>query len=268
MISRVLSVTVVLFWLVSMGWLVHHDIIPRWTARDAPRYAPGDWLTERLRSSQVRIEDAHNHRVGTAWSVYASSAGRLSRRDVLVLTRFPMLGPVRIVAESDFTPQGALDAFHLDVFGVGKPVTLVGEQYSGQFAFQLKIGSLPFQYFKVDARVCAMLGDALRPFSALPNLEVGQSWRMQVINPVAVVSGIGAKTLPTVVRVTGRESIAHAGGREACFVVRADRVTAWVSDDGLVLRQRIESPWGGTFDVIDEPFDQSALDRALNGPLK
>lgn len=263
MIQRFIPVGIVLFWLVSMGWLVHHDIIPRWTAQDAPRFQQGDWLTDRVRSSQVRIENAFGHRVGTAWTIYNPSADRLSRRDVLFLTRIPKLPPLLIVAESDFTVEGKLDEFSLDVFGVGRPVKLIGEQFGEQFAFQLKIGPLPRQYFKIDASVSAMLGDAFRPFSVLPNLKVGQSWRMHVLNPFAVVSGIGPKTSPMVVRVIGREKLSRDGGSVECFVVQADHVKAWVDDNGLVLRQEMESPWGGRYAVVDEAFDAAALDAAL-----
>lgn len=268
MLTRYIPLAIVVFWLGSMAWLVQHDVIPRWMAQDAPKFTQGDWLTDRVRSSQARIEDAYGHKVGSAWTVYESTADRLSRSDCLLLTGMPMLPPVRIAADSDFTVDGELDEFHLTAAGLGHKITLDGEQFGDQFAFQLKIGPRPFQYFKIDTQVSSMLGDALHPFSALPFLEVGQSWRMHVINPMAIVTGVGAKTLPMIVQVTGRETIEHAGATVECFVVQADQVKAYVNDEGLVLRQELESPWGGRFVVIDELFDAKAYEHALSVNLR
>jgi hypothetical protein len=268
MLLRFVPLAIVVFWLAAMGWLVHHDVIPRWTAQDAPKFTQGEWLTDRIRSSQARIENAYGHKVGAVWTVYEPAVNRLSRTDCLMLTGLPLLPPVRIVADSDFTSNGVLDEFHLIAAGMGHQVMLDGEQYGDQFAFQLKIGPRPFQYFKIDTQVSSMLGDALHPFSALPFLEVGQSWRMHVINPMAIVTGVGAKTLPMIVQVTGRETIDHDGVGVECFVVQADQVKAYVNDEGLVLHQELESPWGGKFTVIDEPFDRAEYERALSVSLR
>jgi hypothetical protein len=257
MITRLSTAAVVVFWLASMAWLVWHDVWPAWTAQDAPRFVAGDWLADGVRRAQARIENKYGHRIGTAWTEHRSAASGLTRRDDIWLDKLPMLPPLRIEAESDFTPDGRLDTFVLKVFGHDERIALRGELYSGQIAFLLEVGTTR-QLFKVDAAVGGMVADAFRPFPALPEIHVGQSWRMQVVNPLSAVTGVGSKMIPLLVRVTGQEMLATDRGLVKCYVIEAGQAKAWVDSEGSVLRQEINLPYGGTFAIIDEPFDDAA----------
>lgn len=261
MLHRLLTAAIVLGWITAMGWLVHHDVLPAWTARDVPKYAIGDWLTAELQQSQARIEDRHGRRIGTAWTEYTRAGPRLSRRDVLALDDFAMLPSIRIDVTVDFAPEGDLDEMHLKIFGAGERVELKGENYSGSMAFELFVGSNS-QLFKVDAAAMGMVGDSIRPFTTLPEIAVGQSWRMNAINPVAAITGIGPKLIPMLAKVTRREMLSHRGSAVECFVVETERARAWVDARGLVLRQEVDLPVGGTISIVDEPFDADARKEA------
>ena len=259
MITRLSTLAVIVFWLASMGWLVWHDVWPAWTARDVPKFIPGDWLTDDVLQAQARIEDKYGHRIGTVWTVHSRTPAGLSRRDVVWLEKFPSLPILRIEMESDFTSEGVLDTFSLKVFGHRDKIALQGELYSGHMVFMLEVGTAPPQIFKMDAALSSMVADAFRPFPTLPRIELGQSWRMQVVNPLAVVTGVGSKMIPMLVRVTGKERVPTERGPVECFVVEAGQARGWVDARGVVLRQEINLPYGGTLAIIDEPFNAVAL---------
>ncbi len=242
-----------------MGWLIRHDLIPAWTAQDVPAIDTGAWLPDERLESQARIEDKFGRRVGTVWTIHRRSQGRVARRDVFWIQHFSVLPPLRIEVESDFSPKGRLDEFHLQVFGVGQRVEIVAEDYSGNLAFRLWVGRRD-ELFKVDASAVGMLGDVFRPFPVLPNIEVGQSWRLHVVNPLAAISGFGSRLIPMVVTVTGRDNLPTPDGAVDCFVVETDQgAKAWVDDRGTVLKQQMEMPVGGLITVVAEPFDEKRL---------
>ena len=263
MMMRLGALGVVLFWSASMAWVVGHDVVPAWTARDVPRFDVGDWLTEDMRRSQARIEDKYGHRIGTVWSEYRGDQSRLSRRDVVWLEKFAMVPmKLRIEVDSDFRPQGDLDELTLKVFGAGRRVELQCENFSGNLAFRLWVDK-DDQLFKVDASAVGMVADVFRPFPSLPRIAVGQSWRMHVVNPLAAISGIGSKLIPMLVKVTRTERILTEAGPVECFVVETERARAWVNAEGLVLRQEMDLPVGGTLAIITEPFDDAMRRSAL-----
>ena len=262
MFSRLFTIFVLAFWLVAMGWLVHHDIAPAWTAQDAPKFTPGDWLTERLARSQARIENKYGQRVGTVWTEFDSRLSGVSRTDLIVLDNVPSFGefglpqPLKIFIEADYTTDGELDTFRLQMLGYEKKIELLGERYSGYLAFRLDIGA-EMQLFKVDASLAGMIADAFNPFPMLPAIEVGDSWRMHVVNPLAAITGVGQKLVPMLVTVTGKETIDTFRGELECFIVEAGGAKAWVDADGSVLQQEVDLPYGGRYTIIAEPYDEN-----------
>jgi len=267
MLSRLYAPAVLAFWLVAMTWLVREDIVPMWTAQPAPRMAPGEWLTEAASQTQARVENRYGHRIGTVWSRLTRSGTGLSRQDTAYVKHsslLPYLPSLRVEMESDFTSNGVLDELRVEIFGTGSQILLEGERYSNQIGCKVKVGTSPAQLFKIDAAATTMVSDALRPFPTLPELKVGDTWRLQIVNPVAVASGVGPRLTHMLVRVTGRETIDMGQGPVQCFVVESDRAKAWVDTRGIVLRQEVELPFIGRLSVIAEPFDKNALQRARN----
>ncbi|MCP4246280.1 MAG: hypothetical protein GY778_04450 [bacterium] len=251
---------VVLFWLASMTWLVWHDVWPGLTAGDAPEVAfrPESGSTD----FQVGIFDANGRRMGTIWSSHHQYGQTPRRDDTIYLESLPGLGRLLIEIESQFTARGLLDEFDLQMFGLELDIHIHGERFTSVYGFHVQAGRWR-ETFKIDADGAGLIGDAFRPFAALPGLTVGQSWRMQVVNPLAVVTGLGRKFNPIVVRVTGREPIALADRPSVdCLVVEAPGVKAWVDSEGRVLVQEVELPVGGTITLRDEPYDEEAIQEA------
>ncbi len=264
---RLLCGGIVLFWTASTAWLIQHDVLPAFTARDVPRFSAADWAERPAQESQARIEDKTGRRVGTVWSIHTASAAGLSRQDVFFIEHLSLLPMLRIEVNSDFTPEGRLDTFNLKLYGAGERVELEGEDYSGNLAFRLMVAGRE-QLFKVDAESVGMIGDVFRPFPTLPQIEVGQSWRMHVVNPLAAVTGIGTKLIPMIVTVRQRERLPTPAGPVECFVLETDRgARAWVDAAGNVLRQEVDAPIGGHLVIVAEPFDAERLRQVSAIPL-
>ena len=86
---------------------------------------------------------------------------------------------------------------------------------------------------------------------------------MQVINPVALVTGLGSPFTPMIARVTHRETITLPnGGTAECLVVEAPGVRAWIDNHGLAVKQQVNLPMGGQITVTTEDYDRTACIRA------
>ncbi len=260
MISRLGLIALFVCWLASMAWLGWHDVWPAWTAVDAPRLDGGDWLTEETMQTQLRIVDQFKRRVGTVWSEYSENKARISRSDTVWIEGMGPVPALRIEIDSDFTKEGLLDEINMELFGAGEKFQLLAERYSGHLAFKMDLGKRT-QYFKVDAADVGTVDSMFRPFATLPRLEVGQSWRTHVFNPLAALTGVGSKLIPMLVKVTGWESIQTDEGEVKCFVIEAGKARAWVKTNGVVVRQEVKLPVGGTLYIEAEPFDAHRLDR-------
>jgi len=267
MMWRIVALFVVMFWLVMMTWLGWHDVWPAWTAQDPPKtrfeYLPARGVSR----SQVGIFDHRGYRVGTVWTTYTHIGQTVSRDDVLWIERFPALPPTRIEIESFFDANGLLDEIQADVFGYGVALEFKGERFPREFAFEVTVGHLPLRTFKIPHTHAGAFGDMFRPFATLHDLHVGQAWRMQMFNPVAVACGLGDTFTPLLVRVTGTERLIRNGAVVECFVVEAAGARALVRPDGVVYEQSVELPIGGTIVVRDEPFDDEEFCRVKSMKL-
>ena len=54
------------------------------------------------------------------------------------------------------------------------------------------------------------------------------------------------------------EQIEHAGAMVQAFVLQAEKLQAWVTPEGRVIRQELELPLFGTLTLVDEPYDAEA----------
>ncbi len=244
-----------------MGWLVWHDIVPAWTAQQPPSVVRREWVGRWGKQAQYGIYGANKIRIGGIWTRY-SGGSSTDRDDAIYIHDFPMLGPAYIEIRSAFNPEGRLDEVDIAVLGNWKPIRIHGERYHKEFAFRVDAGTFQ-QVFKIDLALAGTFSDMFHPFDAMPDIKVGQSWRMQVFNPVAAVLGVGDRFTPMLVEVVGREIIHINGGVKDCFVVEAPGVKAWVRRiSGQVLIQEVTLPVGGTFVVKLEPYDADALKQA------
>lgn len=261
MTVRLTGLAIVVCWIVAMSWLFWHDILPAWTAQEPPKVVARDWIRQYGRQTQFGIYDQNGRRVGGIWTRYIGGAST-DREDEIHLTEFPMLGRTCIKLKSSFNMAGQLDEIDISVLGDWIPIRLHGERYQKEFAFRIDAGAFK-QAFKIDLALAGTFSDMFRPFDAMPDLAVGQSWRVQVLNPVAVVLGGGDRFMQMVVKVVGREVITLNGEPKDCLVIEAPNAKAWVERrSGLVLVQEVTLPVGGRYTVKLEPYDPEALEQA------
>ncbi len=256
---RPVGISIVLFWAVSTGWLIWKDIIPAWTAQEPPRVVAADWIRQYGENAQFGIFDHKDRRVGSIWTSYRGGTST-DREDDIFIDRAPIVGPMHLHLVSLFDIEGRLDEFDADIFALDQHVQIHGERFPTQFAFRMSTGTAVHR-FKVHLSRAGRFSEAFRPFDSMPNLEVGQSWQMQVLNPIAMITGTGDEFLPMLVRVAGREKRMIDGGPKECFIVETATATAWVDvSSGVVWEQQVKLPFG-TYNIRYESYDAERKKR-------
>lgn len=256
---RLLSIGIVLLWISAMAALFMRDVWPAWTAQDAPPMTKEQFAGLADREQQFGIFGADGQRTGTAWSDISSSGGNTAIRGTVHLERLPYVSTILVETLTEFDPEGELDTFRLDVFGV--PMTVIwirGERRGIYFPCDIKVGPLSRQA-NLDLSASRMIGDSLRPFEYLPTLKVGQAWRMQMVDPVSAALGGRIRLVPIIAQVTRRETITHQGKPVDCFLVETTpgQTKAWVGTDGKVLVQEADVPGVGRITVREEPYEDT-----------
>lgn len=264
MIHRLTTILIVVFWLAAMSWLIARDVWPAWTAQTPPLIKITDRLQKEGNRSQSGIFDRHG-RAGTIWTIYKPEPQRLVREDIVRIDRFALpIAPLTLAAESVFTADGLLDEFTVRIVRRSvEIVTLHGERFHADFSFEIDSVYGRNHTFKLPLNESALIASGFNPLAGLSDLHVGQTWRMQVFNPVSAVLGVGDRFIPLLVEVTGEETINTMDGPTACLLVETNTGTrAWVSPDGIVHRQSAILPVGGTLTIVREPFDQKRYKQA------
>jgi hypothetical protein len=244
---RWLFIVVLLLWLVAMTLLIQRDVWPAWTAQDPPRITRAEFAAiGEERHEQLGIFGADNTHIGTAWGdVEVLSTGMTSLTGLMWIDGMPLIPSVYVETTTEFDSNGDLDNFNLSVHGVPMTAIIVrGERRGIYFPCELQVGPL-YRQANLDMSASRMIGQSLRPFTVLPKLHVGQSWRMQILDPLSAIQSRKAEFKSVVAQVTGREVITtDETGPVECFVVeiRDQQAKAWVADDGRVLQQEVAVP--------------------------
>lgn len=263
--NRSLGVVITLIWLVAMAALVRRDVLPYWTAQEAPNQLTRD---DRY---QCCISNGGGKRIGTTWATTTTgpqltTVHSTTDLDLSALSGF-MSAQGRLLLDTDLTyePDGKLFRFAFFLHGAGVPISVTGERLGHDYACTAKVGTTT-TIIPLDWRLSEGLGEMLRPFTHLEGLEVGRRWRLRLLDPFAVIKGGNIEFKTQLVTVTAKEMIEHLGRGIECFRIETEGATAWADDTGRVVRQEVLIPILGKWVLKDEPFDQ-ALWRAATAAV-
>lgn len=261
MFTRTTGLIIVPVWLMAMGWLFAHDVWPTWTAQEPPRLLPSEWLKDEGKRTQFTVYHA-GQKIGTIWTVYSVNEDAVRCQDLIWIERLPLpIVPLRATTLAVFTHDGLLDELTVELQNYSARFKLHGERFHSHFAFTFESGPIDTA-FKIPLTDGELIGGAFHPFGQLANLRVGQTWKMQVFNPVADLTGIGDRFVSVLVRVTGSETIVTDEGKRHCFVVESPSSKAWVNGHGEVLVQESTFPVVGQIRIVrDADFDERTMYR-------
>jgi len=243
-------------WLAAMSWLIAHDVWPTLTALDPPPLRILHRQGNNESRAQFTISDDLG-KVGTVWTTYQIDETAIRRDDLIWVERLPVeITPLRVTVSSDYTVEGVLDEFTLRLETEEADLKLHGERFPSDFSFTFESGPID-KAFKIPLSSGGLFTGAFNPFSELGNLQVGTKWRMQVVNPVALLTGVGNRFIPLLVEVTSEERIATPEGVKNCMVVESPSAKAWVDADGRVQVQEVTLPVVGSMRIVREAgFDE------------
>jgi hypothetical protein len=274
MLNRWMGIACGAFMVLANAAILWRDILPGSRAGHPPPneallLGPGE-----RRVVQVGIYDSAGRLVGTSWTISTrvGVGGRVTVKTTTVLEPICLPGDTttpRVQIDTGLAygyGEATIDELDFKMFGLGVPVSLHGEAMpSGEFPFTWQVGEYRDKTV-LDSRVPAALGDVIRPFDRLPNLYVGQTWRLELLDPLSQIlpqfKQAGLALEPVLVCVSRKETVLHEGVAIEAFVVEGGGATAWVAPDGNVLRQEVQVPLLGKLVLLDEPYDEVARRRA------
>ncbi len=264
------NVIVVLFWLVTMGWLVVAKVLPPLRQGEPPNYAS-------------ILSATHKAELPTCWSIRLRdrtigwAANKTVRRkdgitelhSRVYLSEFPLeeMAPAWVgtvlkgvfeqFAHMDLDkrscltldPLGRLDTFESRV-RVGPMVDVIkvqGQIDGTSLKLSMQSGDLAYKFDRYMP-ANSLMSDELSPQVRMPGLRVGQAWTVPVYSPFRAPTSPIEILQATVEReekitwdgetVTTRV-IYYRGDAGAALADNAPRGRTWVRDDGLVLHQEV-----------------------------
>lgn len=276
MYSRWFSVTVVLFWLVTMSWLVGQKVLPSLMVGTPPTYQsivedhaalaqPVSW-TIALNDKPLGTAESWAKELDNGVTEFHSRV-RLDELPLAELTPGWVKSLLRVMDGSqeleDLTVQVDVES-DLEIDPLGRPIgfnsvaTFGGQASSLKAVLQgvvegrrvkLKVKSGEFVY-NTDAFLPtdSLMSDALSPQTRLPDLKVGQSWTVPVYSPLRPTDSLEVLHA----KVERREPIVWRNRVVPAYLIvlrsdpgselsnaQAAKAKVWVDLDGNVLRQEL-----------------------------
>lgn len=278
MLNRVIGIVTLMLALAANTALLLRDVCPEWISGEPPRPIGLVLEPNTTIRSQLGIFDEREQRLGWSWTLHRKSLdGQVTTRTATVILErvlhgIPLPG-MRVDSNLHYTATNDLDRLAIDVIGLPVRVEVKGEHVPpDQFPCSWSVtGEMVNNAgtFLLSSHATRALGDALRPFDGLTNLHVGQTWQLQLVNPLAgQLPGLDAGYAPEAIRarVTSRVALETEAGSVDAFIIEAERLRAWVAVDGRVLRQELDVPVLGRLILRDEPYDERAYQETMDGP--
>lgn len=270
--SRTYLVSVGVFWLGAMGWLVVEKIVPTLLVGNPPRYSDivDSYRQQKAIGWTIQWRDRE-----IGWALIRTEVlgddltevkNILQFRELPIHEIFPLIGQVlaaelpvsrlRLRVETNllFDPLKRLSSFQtrLKTPDSQEPLVVVrGNIDKGKL--QLSIQSGVFVYdTELPFQSNTLLTDSFSPQATLPNLREGQKWTIEVYSPIQLPQqAVGARPLEVVhAEVQGQEMILWQQELHKCWVVvyksdpaeslnsrREPRGRMWVDSKGRVLKQ-------------------------------
>ena len=204
----------------------------------------------------------NENKIGYSHSIITESPASTSayvaqNRTVL---RFSLLGePTEFVldAMAELDEQGRTVALDFRLVSEGTRTQVSGRFVGDGLELQVETGGSTFEK-TLPVSPDIVLSNTVSPLLVVPSLEEGVEYKLDIVDPITLSSSEARIT------VLGRERNDVAGKRQELSKVSVQyqgfTTTAWVTDDGEVVR--VETPLGVT--MIKETEDE-ALDRAVKG---
>ncbi len=259
--NRLLGSILAITWLIAMGALVQRDVLPLWTAEEPPRQVlpAGEY--------QIGIFNQADSRIGTTW-ISTSPSPMMMVRSTTVLEvakitgMLPVSGTWILGTDLMYDSDERLDQFRFTLNAPGVVGEVNAERIERDFSVIAKLGDLK-KTLLLDGELSRYLSETLRPFTHLERLHVGQSWRIRLLDPFALMKSQSVEFQSQLAKVTRRETIHHRDREIDCFRVETPTAVAWADEFGRVLKQQVQLPLIGTWTLLDEAVDVEARVRAL-----
>ncbi|MBX3395052.1 MAG: hypothetical protein KF841_06755 [Phycisphaerae bacterium] len=255
--TRAIGILITVVWLGCMVALFQRDIVPYWRAQDPPSQQIPDG------AYQVAMTNGSGRRLGTTWITTFHTGTNvnvhsLTQLDLGAISAvLPVAGPLFVESDLSYDHSQHLEEFLFRLETALVTARVRGVRFGQQFACEARIGTVK-QSMAIDADLSKYLGDSLRPFTHLQGLRIGQTWRLRLLDPIALLSRSSVEFTTRLVRVTARESIDHGGMAVECFRIETDGTVAWATDSGRVILQEVQVPLLGKWMLADEPYSDRA----------
>lgn len=265
--SRAFQIAIVLFWMVSMTWLVIAKLLPPLLVGEPPTYRSTMPPADEVIAWHIYWNDDKKPLGWAATKAIEAEGGMNEIRNRVVLEELPLgellpewigrifrqrLGRLDLDAQTriDIDPLGQLDGFSstLRLSGLPHAVRMSGQVTDGQLETNVQVGELRYP-FETRLEPGALVNGDFSPMAVLKGLRVGQTWTQRTFSPLRPPTG-PMETLQAV--VVGQDWLDwdHRDVSALLVEYRADSGTGftsngpprgrmWVLKDGRIIQQEV-----------------------------
>jgi hypothetical protein len=268
--SRWYTFTVLLLWLVTMGWLITQKVLPTLLVGEPPSYRTilESETEDRTECWAIRWNERSLGWAATAFVHLPHEITEIRSRihfdevplsDMVPNSLQRLIGPVEelekhlageLTSKLVFDPLKRLSRFEstFELAALEYPVKVRGQVLDGKLNVTVLMGGINYETFMRFSQD-SMVNDGISPQAELPGLRDGQTWTVEVYSPFRPPTNPAELLQAT---VEGAQPVKWRGQWIDCWLVvyRSDpgasvsrtkraRGRMWVHPDGTVLRQEV-----------------------------